>query len=69
MKKAASTEGCAPCHNHVPGYKVRVRGGCLDGVEGTVLRAERGDRLVISVGQIQRCVSVPLKTCEVEPLS
>lgn len=66
VRKAADTEGCAPCLDLVQGRKVRVRGGCLDGVEGTIVRSERGERLVISVGHIERSVSVPLHNCQVE---
>jgi transcription antitermination factor NusG len=50
------------------GQRVRVCGGALDGVEG-VLTAENSDRsVVISVGLIQRSLSVRVAGYEVEPL-
>ncbi len=50
------------------GQRVRVCGGALDGLEG-VLTAENSDRsVVISVGLIQRSLSVRVAGYEVEPL-
>lgn len=68
VRKAADAVGCSRHHEFVPGRRVRVHGGCLDGLEGTLLRTGRGNRLVISVGQIQRSVSVPLQNCHLEAL-
>jgi transcription antitermination factor NusG len=50
------------------GQRVRVSGGALDGVEG-ILAAENSDRsLVISVGLIQRSLSVRVAGYNVEPI-
>ncbi len=50
------------------GQRVRVCGGALDGVEG-ILAAENSDRsLVISVGLIQRSLSVRVAGYDVEPI-
>lgn len=50
------------------GQKVRVCGGSLDGVEG-ILTAENSDRsVVISIGLIQRSLSVRVAGYEVEPI-
>jgi transcription antitermination factor NusG len=50
------------------GQRVRIRGGCLDGVEG-ILVAEKSDRrLVVSIELIQRSVSVQIDGYEVEPI-
>ena len=50
------------------GQRVRVSGGALDGVEG-ILSAENSDRsLVISVGLIQRSLSVRVAGYNVEPI-
>ena len=50
------------------GQRVRVCGGVLDGVEG-ILAAENSDRsLVISVGLIQRSISVRVAGYNVEPI-
>jgi transcription antitermination factor NusG len=50
------------------GQRVRVCGGALHGVEG-ILAAENSDRsLVISVGLIQRSISVRVAGYNVEPI-
>lgn len=50
------------------GQRVRVCGGALDGMEG-ILAAEHSDRsLVISVGLIQRSLSVRVAGYNVEPI-
>jgi transcription antitermination factor NusG len=49
------------------GQKVRISGGALDGLEG-ILTAENNDRsVVISVGLIQRSLSVRVAGYKVEP--
>jgi len=50
------------------GQRVRVRGGCLDGLEGilTVIRSNRA--VVISVGAIQHSVSIRVEGYDVEPI-
>lgn len=68
VKRAANSAGCTSCDQIVAGRRVRVTDGYLRGLEGTFVRKDRGDCLVISVGQIQRSVSVPLQSCQVEPL-
>ena len=48
------------------GQRVRIRGGCLDGVEG-VLAAHNGDEsLMISLEPIQRSLSIRIQGYEVE---
>jgi len=50
------------------GQRVRIRGGCLDGMEG-ILSAQKGaDRLVVAVDGIQRALSICLEGYDVEPL-
>ena len=50
------------------GQRVRVRGGCLDGVEG-ILVARNGNRtLVISVEPIQRSLAVSIDGYQVQPI-
>lgn len=46
------------------GRRVRIRGGCLDGLEG-VLQHERG-KIVISVESVQRSVVIEMHGYEVE---
>jgi transcription antitermination factor NusG len=50
------------------GQRVRIRGGCLDGVEG-ILAAKNGNRsLVVSIEMIQRSVAVCIEGYDVEPV-
>jgi transcription termination/antitermination protein NusG len=50
------------------GQRVRIRGGCLDGVEG-ILVAEKSDRrLVVSIELIQQSVSVQIAGYGVEAI-
>ena len=51
------------------GERVRIHGGCLEGVEG-VLTAQTGrGEIVIAVGAIQRSVKIPLAGYQIERLS
>ncbi len=47
------------------GQRVRISGGCLNGLEG-ILVAERGRKLVISIEPMQRSVAVDLEAYDVE---
>lgn len=50
------------------GQKVRIRGGCLDGIEGLFM-ARDGDRsLLISVEPMQRSLAVNIRDYDVEPI-
>ena len=50
------------------GQRVRIRGGCLDGVEG-ILVAKNSDRnLVVSIELIQQSVAVRIDGYDVEPV-
>ena len=57
-----------PCSLHPflrVGQKVRIRGGCLDGLEGIL--EERGEkRLVISIESIERSVAIKIEGYELE---
>ena len=50
------------------GQRVRIRGGCLDGVEGILVAEKSERRLVVSIDLIQRSVSVLIDGYEVEPI-
>jgi transcription antitermination factor NusG len=64
-----SNTNCEPGPFPAIGEKVRIRGGCLEGVEG-VLTAQTGRKeIVISVGSIQRSVKISLAGYQVERLS
>jgi len=47
------------------GQRVRIRGGCLDGVEGLLAQRDK-DKLVISIESIQRSLAIELQGYEVE---
>jgi transcription antitermination factor NusG len=47
------------------GQRVRIRGGCLDGLEG-LLQKNDAKRLVISIESIQRAVAVQIEGYELE---
>ena len=47
------------------GQKVRIRGGCLDGLEG-ILEQSGPKRLVISISCIQRSVAVKIEGYELD---
>jgi transcriptional antiterminator RfaH len=49
------------------GQRVRIRGGCLDGIEG-ILTSNHGDKtLLISVEPIQRSIAVSIADFDIEP--
>jgi transcription antitermination factor NusG len=51
------------------GQRVRVRGGCLDGVEGVLLGENSKDcRLVVSIELIQQSIAVSLHGYDIEPV-
>jgi transcription antitermination factor NusG len=47
------------------GQRVRVRGGCLHGLEGMLLQHEKG-KLVISIESIQRSLAIELQGYELD---
>jgi transcription antitermination factor NusG len=51
------------------GEKVRIRGGCLEGVEGVLTSQSEHREVVISVGAIQRSLKVQLGNYQIERLS
>jgi transcription antitermination factor NusG len=51
------------------GKRVRIRGGCLEGVEGVLEKKNKDCRLFISINLIQRSMSIPLQGYEIEPVS
>ena len=50
------------------GQRVRIRGGCLDGVEGILVRQNGDQRLILSVDMIQRSLAVSIEGYDVEPV-
>jgi len=49
------------------GEQVRIRGGPLDGLEGLWVRAEDGNRVVVSVELLQRSVAVEIHGSWITP--
>jgi hypothetical protein len=50
------------------GQRVRIRGGCLDGVEGTLV-GKRGERkLVVSIDLIQQSLATIVEGYDIEPV-
>lgn len=47
------------------GQRVRIRGGCLHGLEGVLAQHEKG-KLVISIESIQRSLAIEIKGYELE---
>jgi transcription antitermination factor NusG len=56
------------CPFPVVGEKVRIRGGCLDGVEGIFTALTGSGDLVVSVGAIQRSLRFALGSFSIEPI-
>jgi transcription antitermination factor NusG len=64
----ANNTGCSVCPFLKVGQKVRIRGGCLDGVEGFLV-ARNGDRnLLISVEPMQRSLAISIHGYDVEAI-
>lgn len=50
------------------GQRVRVRGGCLDGLEGILTEVKSNRTLVISADPIQRSIAIRADDYDVEPI-
>ncbi len=50
------------------GQRVRILGGCLDGVEGIIVSDGSSRKIVVSINVIERSIAVALDGYEVEPL-
>ncbi len=59
---------CAPHPFLRAGQRVRIRGGCLDGVEGILLAQNSNRSLVLSVQLIQRSLSIRIEGYDLEPV-
>jgi transcription termination/antitermination protein NusG len=61
-------EGVSPYSSLVIGQRVRILGGALDGVEGTLMARDTKSLLVISIQLIQRSISLKAHNWKVMPL-
>jgi transcription antitermination factor NusG len=57
---------CTPYPFLKLGTRVRIRGGCFDGVEGILVGKNRDRSLVVSIELIQRSVAVRIDGYDVE---
>jgi transcription antitermination factor NusG len=51
-----------------PGRKVRIRGGCLDGLEGVLDERASNKALLISIGAIEKTISIQIEGYDLEVL-
>ena len=56
---------CSPYPFLKSGQRVRICGGCLDGLEG-IFVAERGRKLVISIEPMERSIAIDIAAYELE---
>jgi transcription antitermination factor NusG len=59
---------CAPYPFLNTGRRVRIRGGCMDGLEGILVAKNSDQSLVVSVEMIQRSLAVRVDGYDVEPV-
>ncbi len=64
----ASDIPCTPYPFLRTGRRVRVRGGCMDGLEGILVAKNADQSLVVSVEMIQRSLAVRIDGYHVEPV-
>ena len=62
-----SNPSCVAHPYLIAGTRVRIHGGCLDGLEGIFI-AERSGRLVVSIAPMQRSIALDLDGYEFEIL-
>jgi transcription antitermination factor NusG len=64
----AQRADCFPYPFLRTGERVRIAGGALDGVEGTLIGRGPDSKLVISIQLIQRSLAVSVYHCNVKPI-
>lgn len=68
IRRLLSQVGAEPHPFLKVGQRVRIRGGCLDGIEGILTERQRDKFLVISVDTIQRSLCVSVEGYDVVPI-
>lgn len=61
------TSSCSPYPFLKSGRRIRICGGCLDGLEGIFI-AERGRKLIISIEPMQRSIALDIEGYNIEML-
>lgn len=64
----ANSVPCSPYQFLKAGDRVRVRGGCLEGLECVLVSEPDGRKLVLSIEPLQRSISIAADGYELEPL-
>jgi transcription antitermination factor NusG len=64
----ANSIPCSPYPFLGTGRRVRIRGGCMDGLEGILVAKNSDQSLVVSIDMIQRSVAVRIDGYGVEPV-
>jgi transcription antitermination factor NusG len=59
---------CSPYPFLGTGRRVRIRGGCMDGLEGILVARNSDQSLIVSIDMIQRSVAVRIDGYGVEPV-
>ena len=60
-----------PCWPHPflrIGQRVRIRGGCLDGIEGLLLASNSDRSLLLSIAPISQSLRISIEGYDVEPV-
>lgn len=57
---------CSPCPFLKVGQRIRIRGGCLDGLEGIFVAEGSGKKLIISIVPMQRSIAVSVDDYDFE---
>jgi transcription antitermination factor NusG len=65
---ASAPESVVPWAYLEPGRQVRIEHGPFRGLEGVVIQAKQGPRLIVSLPFLQRSVAVEIERHEVTPL-
>jgi transcription antitermination factor NusG len=50
------------------GQRVRIRGGCLEGVEGILVLQNEKQKVVVSVDTIQKSLAISIEGYDIEPV-
>ena len=69
LKAVLSTSNAEPHPMVAVGDRVRIKSGCLAGIEGILLRKTTGFRLVLNVDLIRQAAAIEVSADDVEPVA